>query len=378
MRTHTLFPTLLLSLVALTANAFPPAPYYQIYGTVRDDQGNPLSTGQGTVILSGFYSAFGTASVSGGMISTTTLLNGGSGFTGAPTVTFSGGPGTGATGTAILTNGVVTGVAVTNPGSGYTAPVTFGITGGGSQPLEVIRSTTDSTIAPAINYSLSVPMDSGTNSQLYDVTAMRPSLPFTIRVVISGVNYVPMQIAAATTPYWTSQINGNNSPEISSTGNHWAIGLPAGKLRLDLWLGVDSNNDGLPDDWQWNVVNSDSTGELTDFTQIDPNGMGRNGLTYYQNYILGTYPLEPSDGMNFEIDSITNGIAKLHFQAITGRTYRISSSVDMEDWTPAEPFSLKTDASNPGTYHRAEAAKIQDIYVPMAEAPKKFFRLHVE
>jgi hypothetical protein len=274
---------------------------------------------------------------------------------------------------------VVTGITITNGGSGYTAPVTVSISGGGAQPLEVSRSITDSSIAPGINYSLAVPMDSGTTPQPYVITAMRPLLPFTIRVVINGVNHVPMQIAGAPSAFWKSRIDSDNSPGISSAGGHWAVGLPAGKLRLDLTLGVDSNNDGLPDEWQWDVVNSDSTGSLTDFSQINPNGMGRNGLTYYQNYILGTYPLEPSDGLHFKIDSITNGIAKLHFQAIAGRTYHISSSADLKNWTRPVPFSFASDGqTNPGSYYRAEAAEMKYIYVPLGGAPEKFFNLYVE
>ena len=55
------------------------------------------------------------------------VTNGGAGYVVAPTVTFSGGGGSGAAGTAILSGGQVVGVAITNGGTGYTsAPgVTF-------------------------------------------------------------------------------------------------------------------------------------------------------------------------------------------------------------------------------------------------------------
>jgi len=58
---------------------------------------------------------------------------GGSNYTSAPTVVFSGGGGTGAAATAIInpTTHVVTGVSVTSPGSGYTSPPTVSFTGGG-------------------------------------------------------------------------------------------------------------------------------------------------------------------------------------------------------------------------------------------------------
>jgi hypothetical protein len=57
------------------------------------------------------------------------IAAGGSGYTTAPTVTFSapGGTGTTATGTATITGGVVTGVTITNAGSGYTATPTVTI-----------------------------------------------------------------------------------------------------------------------------------------------------------------------------------------------------------------------------------------------------------
>lgn len=378
MSTRIVHLALLFSLWVLPASAFPPAPYYQIFGTVRNDRGDPLGPVEGTVILSGVYSAFGSAMVSNGSIVGVMMANGGSGFTSPPTVTFSGGSGIGATGTAILTNGVVTGITVTNPGSGYTAPAIVGITGGGAQALEIVRVSSGAAIGPGINYSLSVPQDSGTTAQLYQITAMRPLLPFTIRVTINGINYVPMQIAAATSPLWTAKINSDNFPGISTQGNHWAVGLPAGKLRLDLWLGEDINNDGLPDDWQWDVVNSDSTGQYTDFTQIAPDAFGRNGMTFLQNYMLGTYPLEELEGLHFNIDSVTNGVAKLHFQAISGRTYHISSSTDLKNWTPNYPFSLNTDGTNTGLFYQADDSKLQNIYVKDVIATKRFFKLYVE
>ena len=55
---------------------------------------------------------------------------GGTGYTSAPTVTFTSGGGTGATATATVSGGVVTAVTVTGVGSGYTSAPTIGFTGG--------------------------------------------------------------------------------------------------------------------------------------------------------------------------------------------------------------------------------------------------------
>ncbi|MFZ4597914.1 MAG: hypothetical protein ACOYNN_04645 [Terrimicrobiaceae bacterium] len=60
-----------------------------------------------------------------------TVVSGGTGYTSAPTVTLTGGNGTGATATATVANGRITGFTVTNPGSGYNSAPTVGLSGGG-------------------------------------------------------------------------------------------------------------------------------------------------------------------------------------------------------------------------------------------------------
>ncbi len=57
---------------------------------------------------------------------------GGSGYTSAPTVQFSGGEGSGASGTATVSNGAVTSVTMTAAGSGYTSAPKIFFTGGGN------------------------------------------------------------------------------------------------------------------------------------------------------------------------------------------------------------------------------------------------------
>ena len=59
-----------------------------------------------------------------------TVSNGGSGYTTAPTVTLTGGDGSGATAEATVVGGVITKITVTNSGMGYTSSPTVAITGG--------------------------------------------------------------------------------------------------------------------------------------------------------------------------------------------------------------------------------------------------------
>lgn len=58
------------------------------------------------------------------------ITSGGSGYTSAPTVTLTGGGGSGATAVALLDDDEVVAINVTSPGSGYTSAPTVGFTGG--------------------------------------------------------------------------------------------------------------------------------------------------------------------------------------------------------------------------------------------------------
>ena len=81
-------------------------------------------------------------------VGSVTITNGGSGYTAAPTVTFSAPTsGTTATGTATIQNGAVVSVTITNPGSGYSsAPtVTF------SSPSSGTTATGTANLASAFN-----------------------------------------------------------------------------------------------------------------------------------------------------------------------------------------------------------------------------------
>ena len=66
-----------------------------------------------------------------GYLTFVTLATAGSGYTSAPTVSFSGGGGSGATATAFITNGAVIGFRMVSLGSGYTSAPTVTLSGGG-------------------------------------------------------------------------------------------------------------------------------------------------------------------------------------------------------------------------------------------------------
>ena len=95
-----------------------------------------------------------------GGVKSATITNGGSGYTSAPTVTFSSSPyGTTATGTATVSGGAVTSIAITNKGTGYTDPnantdtvlPTISFSGGGGTAAAATAVVTDDYVKIGFN-----------------------------------------------------------------------------------------------------------------------------------------------------------------------------------------------------------------------------------
>ena len=73
-----------------------------------------------TVSIPKGFGAETVATITPGAVDTITVVNGGTGYQGTPTLTITGGGGTGATATATVSGGVIVSVAVTLGGTGYT------------------------------------------------------------------------------------------------------------------------------------------------------------------------------------------------------------------------------------------------------------------
>lgn len=112
-------------------------------------------------------SATGLSTVTGGTVTAVNVTAGGSLYTTAPTVTFSGGSGSGATGTAnmvsdgtgIITGGSVTGTTLTAGGTGYTSAPTVVFSGGGGgsgASATAVLSSTGTTVTSGTVSALSL------------------------------------------------------------------------------------------------------------------------------------------------------------------------------------------------------------------------------
>jgi hypothetical protein len=203
-------------------------------------------------------------------------------------------------------------------------------------------------IESGANYRLEVPMDAGLLAAPYQATALRPFVPFQIKVQIGKVTYLP----------------------IETRGDFAALGQPGQRTRLNLTLGEDSNGDGLPDAWQ-RLVNAD-------LSKVRPDADAGNGLTYLDTYLAGTYAVDPAGGFVLNILGVTDGATQLEFVAVTGRTYALVGSRDLKTWEPVR-FRIPAEGANAPIRANLLAGAIKRVQVEavhaQAEPAPTYYRL---
>lgn len=146
-------------------------------------------------------------------------------------------------------------------------------------------------------------------------------------------------------------------------------------VNINLVLGVDSDGDGLPDDWEWLVI-ANSGGQVSNLAQVGPGrDLDGDGIPDDQEFWNGTFAFLPDDLMRME--SLTrhpNGRLSFRFLPIDGVRYSVESSpgLDPPSWVPS-PISLtETGPLSEGTV--TGAAQWITLYVEPG-TPTRFWRL---
>lgn len=104
------------------------------------------ATGVNSIVITSLNAA-ATATITGGVVTAINLIGGGSGFTAAPSISFSlSGSTTPANVTATISGGVVTGFTIIDGGSGYTSIPTVNINGGVYSTTHGIRCLNSATV----------------------------------------------------------------------------------------------------------------------------------------------------------------------------------------------------------------------------------------
>ena len=207
-------------------------------------------------------------------------------------------------------------------------------------------------VQPGVNYKLEVPMDAGLTSDLYKPTAMEPTMPFRVMVVVGGRTNLPIELK----------------------GNFAQMGQPGKQSLMNLTLGEDTDGDGLPDARECQIN--------PDISKVNPGDLHTNGLTTLQEYLAGIYPTSDTDGLKLTISGVQDGEPLMSFLAIQGRSYSVMGSTDFKTWTPVTfriPAEDTATSADRAFYQATEVKAVELKAVTAGATPvPTFFKLMVQ
>ncbi len=223
--------------------------------------------------------------------------------------------------------------------------------------LEIGRASIFANVALDWNYELSIRIDqtvSGTRT--YSTKAVAPQGIYSLRVALNGQTFLPIEASGV--------LRAGNGGE---------------RVRLDLTLGADANNDGLPDAWQeyqlyqsgrrpgdpgWNISLITRDGDFDG-----------DGTSNWLEYVAGTFAADATERLDLKLTAKSATHVAFEFYAITGKVYGIEQSSDLRSWSAA-PFSLTLGGAT-ASLHKSAAAGPQPAFVAVAPGESRFYRLTV-
>jgi hypothetical protein len=211
-------------------------------------------------------------------------------------------------------------------------------------------------LAIGINFALAVPMDAGVTPDPYVTNALTVGTAFKLYVVVGSVTNLPIEM----------------------TAGYVQLGQPAQQTCLNLTLGVDSNRDGIPDAWE--QIFLAEIGTNVSLANINPNAdYAHDGRTLTQEYLLGNYPFDPADNFGVELVSQNAGSAALAFTTMTGRSYTVLGSSDLQNWMTL-PFTIPAVGPEVQSYYYSPI--IQPLLIqtlqPTNQPQMQFFKLRLQ
>jgi hypothetical protein len=211
-------------------------------------------------------------------------------------------------------------------------------------------------LAIGVNYAVYVPMDAG----------VIPT-PYVANALVAGTQYKLLASVGNTT----------NLP-IEMAGAYLSLGKPSAQIRQDLTLGTDANGDGIPDEWERMFLSEIGTNLA--LSALNPNGIyTRDGRTLEQEYLLGNFPFDPTNGFSVNIISQNSGSALLAFSTMTGRTYKAYGSADLQNWTPVSFIIPASGSTVMSSYYASGIQPVQIQTVQPTNGPVlQFFRLQLQ
>lgn len=250
-----------------------------------------------------------------------TVTDGGSGYTSPPTVSFSGGGGTGAAGTAVVVGGVVRSVTITALGSGYTSVPTVSFTGGGGTGAAGTAVLTALALDAITTTSLSAGI-------AVDVWNGNQVVPYRLRAgtdAESSPNIIRPDDYAASTNEKVWEMVGNRSSSVVNSGgmplttsyaqanfgSALSLSIPtAGTYLLTYVLGF-SVDPGFANEVVYAKVTDSGSADIIDehFTQCIADSVGSRGTMMT---LTKVHTFAAADTIKAMVKELTGGTSHLN------------------------------------------------------------------
>jgi len=207
------------------------------------------------------------------------------------------------------------------------------------------------------NYELNIRIDqTNSGTRVYSTKAVAPQGLYSLKVVMNGQTFLPIEAKGTL-----------------------RVGNGGERVRLDLSLGLDANNDGLPDAWQeWVLYQAGRRpGQAGwDISLVTKNGdFDGDGISNFIEYLAGTFAGDATERFELRLTNKTSTYVSFEFYAITGKVYGIEQSTNLQTWT-----SVPLAATVGGTtvnLRQATAVGITSAYVAAQPGASRFYRLTV-
>ncbi len=179
------------------------------------------------------------------------------------------------------------------------------------------------------------PFEGRLNNAGESVQLLRPDPPQTLPPDIGLVPYILVEkVKYSSTDPWPVMPEHGGIPiqrvNLSAYGNtarNWA------KLGDE----KDSDLDGMPDSWE-TAQGFDPQDE--DDALLDADS---DGLTNAQEYAAETDPHDAENGLTLEVSRLSNGMLRVSFSGVKGRSYSLQSSLALDqEWQPLTTFFPET------------------------------------
>ncbi len=156
------------------------------------------------------------------------------------------------------------------------------------------------------------------------------------------------------------------------------VGQPGEMVAIQVTAGEDSDDDRLPDQWEWELIHW-SNGDLLRLDQVNPDDdYDGDGQSNGDEYRAGTFAFLDYDYFFAERMAVTpNGRIEVTFFGVEGKTYTAQHKAALDDalWIDT-PFAV-ADTAEFLTGPLVGAGNWVSIYLPKDQV-HQFFRLTVE